>query len=495
MTPQERAEIEAILDGGLIPLSDYIKAAWHVVEPATKYIHNWHIDAIAEHLEAVTRGQIRRLIINIPPRHQKSLSVSVFWPTWVWTWQPEKRWLFASYAGNLATRDSLACRRIIESQWYQSRWGHVFKLAGDQNQKMRFENNKTGYRLATGVGGVATGEGGDVVVVDDPHKVQEIESARVREAALEWWDKTMSTRLNNPNTGAQVIIMQRVHEQDLTGHVLEQGGYEHLCLPAEYEGHKYITCLGNPDPRQEIGELLWPDRFSKDAISELKMRLGSYAAAGQLQQRPAPAEGGIFKKAWWSFWQRPGDNYKPVTVRLPDGEIHECPLVTLPDMERKIQSWDMAFKAGPSSDFVVGQVWGVEQSNYYLLDQVRARLDMPGTIKALLALAQKYPDAVEKLVEDKANGPAIIQTLRQKVPGLKAYNPRGDKVARAQAVVPVIESGNVFLPHPSVAPWVDALIDRFAAFPNIDFDDEIDTATQALDRLVLRVGARYFGSV
>src|SRR6266481_4002644 len=251
-------------------LREFVRQAWPVVEPATRFIPGWHLDAICEHLEAVTQGHIRNLLINIPPRHMKSLDVAVFWPAWEWIRCPERRWLFSSYALSLSIRDSVKCRRLIQSAWYQSRWCDRFALTGDQNAKERFENDQTGYRLATSVGGAATGEGGDRVIVDDPHNVKEAESDTVRKGVIDWWDHVMSSRLNDPKSGAKVIIMQRVHEKDLSGHVLEQGGYEHLCLPAEYEGNKRSTSIGWSDPRQEPGELLWPERFGTKEIEELK---------------------------------------------------------------------------------------------------------------------------------------------------------------------------------------------------------------------------------
>jgi hypothetical protein len=221
-------------------LRDFVPLAWPVVEPATVFVPNWHIDAISEHLEAVSAGQIRRLIVNIPPRHMKSLMVSVFWPVWEWLEHPERRWLFASYAEALAIRDSLKCRRIIESRRYQELLAYVaatgaseaWRLTSDQNVKARFENDRTGYRMATSVGGSATGEGGDRIVIDDPHKVKEAESEAIRQGVLDWHDGTITTRFNDPKTGAEVVVMQRVHESDLTGHLLDKGGWEHLCLPA-----------------------------------------------------------------------------------------------------------------------------------------------------------------------------------------------------------------------------------------------------------------------
>jgi predicted phage terminase large subunit-like protein len=446
-------------------LSEYIRQAWRVVEPSTDYVSGWHIDAIAEHLEAVRRREIRNLLINMPPRHMKSLAVSVFWPTWEWITNPERRWLFASYAQTLSTRDSLKCRRIIESPWYQRNWGHVYQLTSDQNAKTRFDNDKTGYRIATSVGGSATGEGGDYLVIDDPHNVQEAPSQLIREATLRWWDEVMSTRLNNPKTGGKVIVMQRVHQSDLAGHILEQGGWEHLCLPAEYEGSKYFTSIGWQDPRQAQGELLWPERFGQTEIDSLKTSLGSYAAAGQLQQRPSPAEGGIIKRGWWQFYRD-----------LPA------------DFDEIIQSWDMAFKDLRSSDYVVGQVWGRKGANKYLLDMVRDRIDFPATVQAVRTLSAKWPAAYGKLVEDKANGTAVIATLKNEISGLISVEPQGGKEARAAAVSPQIEAGNVYLPDPTLAPWVHDFVEECAAFPNGAHDDMVDSMSQALLRFQLGTG-------
>lgn len=473
-------------------LVEYAKQAWQVVEPGTTYVHGWHIEAICEHLEAVTRGEILNLIINIPPRYMKSLLTSVFWPTWEWTFQPASRWLFMSYADQLAIRDSLKCRRIIQSGWYQRNWGHVFTLTGDQNQKTRFENNHTGFRVAAGVGGLGTGEGGNRIVVDDPIKAQDAHSETIRQSVITWWDETMSTRLNDPNKSARVIIMQRLHEEDLTGHILakmEAGGvrYEHLCLPAEYEPNGRVTSIGWSDPRREAGELLWPERFDREAIGNLKKSLGSYAAAGQLQQRPSPAEGGMLKRVWWRFWIPKGANLPPVKTPLDNGNLFEHPQVELPEtFDEQIQSWDMAFKDTKQSDFVAGQVWGRVGANRFLLDQKMERLDIVASIRAVETMTVKWPETHAKIVEDKANGPAIIAMLRDKIPGLIAFDPKSGKEARVSAVSPVIEAGNVYLPHPQIARWIDGLIDRAAAFPNAAHDDDIDAMTQALLRWQVR---------
>jgi predicted phage terminase large subunit-like protein len=320
--------------------------------------------------------------------------------------------------------------------------------------------------------------------VDDPHNVNEAESDTVRHSVLDWWDTVMSTRLNDPKTGARVIVMQRVHETDLSGHVLAQGGYEHLCLPAEYEeGRSIITSIGWSDPRTVAGELLWSERFGEAEMGALKRSMGSYAAAGQLQQRPAPAEGGLFKRHWWRYWKPRGSSLPPVPVRYPSGELQLVEAVELPaQFDALGQSWDMAFKDLMSSDFVVGQVWAKKGADRFLLDQTKERLDFPGTLRAVRSMTERWPAAGLKLVEDKANGSAVIATLKHEISGLVPVNPEGGKEARANAVSPQVESGNVYLPHPSLKHWVPAFIEECAAFPNAKHDDQVDGMTQILLR-------------
>lgn len=470
-------------------LVEYGRLAWPIVEPGQRYVHGWHIDAIAEHLQAATFGQIRNLIINIPPRHMKSLLVAVLWFTWVWTFRPESRWLYASYGENLSIRDSLKCRRIIQHPWYQGMFGEVFQLAGDQNQKTRFENNRTGIRLATGVGGMATGEGGDFIVVDDPLKAADAHSATIRAETNDWWDNTMSTRGNDPGAVVKVVIMQRLHEQDLTGHLLEKmkidgQQYEHLCLPAEYEGSRHRTIIGWHDPRQERGELLWKERFTPLAMKDLKSSMSSYAVAGQLQQRPAPDEGGILKKGWWRYWRPHGVAMPPVQVKLADGTLLEIEAVELSaSFDEMIQSWDCTFKDTKQSDFVAGQVWARTKADKFLLDYYKDRADIVETIRQILRFTEKWPKAVGKLIEDKANGPAVITLLKTRVSGLIGVEPEGGKISRAYAVQPEVEAGNVYLPHPALFPWVDGFVTSCAGFPNLAYDDDVDACTQALVRM------------
>lgn len=479
--PPSREDVQRVLAER--SLSDYTRQAWHVVEPATPYVHGWHIDAIAEHLEAVLSGQIRHLIINIPPRHMKSLEVCVFMPTWAWIRKPHLRFLTSSYAATLSTRDAVKSRRILQSPWYRARWGHVFQLAYDQNQKQRYENNRGGYRIATSVGGTTTGEGGDILLADDPHNARKIHSATIRENDLNWWKETWSTRMNDPKTGVEIIVMQRLHERDLTGYILaEVGGYEHLCLPARHETDRHCaTSIGWSDPRKERGELLWSERMDETELAKLERKLGPYGTAGQLQQRPSPTEGGILKRWWWRFWIPKGARVEPVRVLMADGSYHECPQVELPDQfSREAQSWDMAFKGTADSAYVAGQAWGQRGPDYFLLDQIREKLDLPGSIAAVREMTRRRPKAITKWIEDKANGPAVIQSLRKELPGLMEVSPKGSKEGRAHAISPFAQAGNVYLPHPALYPWVRDFIEEATKFPNGTYKDQVDAMDQAI---------------
>jgi len=280
-------------------LFEFVQQAWHVLEPNTPFVDNLPIRAICQHLQAVTEGRIRNLIINVPPGHAKSLLTAVFWPAWIWIDHPESRFLFTSYREPLAIRDSVRCRRLIESDFYQARWGRRYQLCGDQNQKSRFENTATGYRIVVPMG-AGTGERGDYVVADDPHSVDQAESDAARTSAIEFWNGSMSTRVNNLATGHKVVIHQRLHQADLSGVLLAQNDYDRLYLPAEFEPERRCsTSIGWTDPREKPGELLWPEKFSQEHLDGLKVSLGSYRYAGQFQQRPAPADGGIFKRPWF----------------------------------------------------------------------------------------------------------------------------------------------------------------------------------------------------
>lgn len=485
---RRRQEIRALSLESETDLSLFSQLAWRHIDPAP-YVHNWHIDAIAEHLEAVTHGHITRLLINIPPRCDKSTLVSVTWPAWIWAQDrrgplsgPQVGVLAASYAHTLSLRDSVKTRRLISSPWYQRQWGNRFKLTGDQNTKIRFDNDKGGYRIATSVDGALTGEGGDIVIVDDPHNTVEIESEAIRQSVLDWWGQSMSTRLNDPKTGAMVVVMQRLHEDDLSGHILNQGGWEHLMLPMRYDASRaFVTGLGFQDPRTEDGELLWPERFGEREVKGLEAALGSYGAAGQLQQSPLPKGGGIFKREWWKLYPEGGEAL--------DAEGKPVKPLAFPPLNYIIASVDTAFTTKAENDWSALTVWGAwngpnESPRLMLMDAWRVRLEFHDLVEKIIATCRKRK--VDRLIiEPKANGISVAQEIHRLCEreefGVTMLDPKAkDKVARAYAVQHLWESGIVWAPDRKYA---DLVIDEMASFPKGKHDDLVDTCTMAARHL------------
>jgi predicted phage terminase large subunit-like protein len=470
-------------------LKAFIREAWPIVEPGTSFLNGYHIDAIAEHLQACERRQIKKLIINIPPRHGKSTLSSVLYPAWLWTHTPTERLLTASYHLGLSTQDAVKTRRVIESDWYRNRWPHVV-LADDQNAKTNYENTLTGRRQITSVGGPTTGLGGTHLILDDPHNVLQAESAAYREEAVSWFRESWSTRSNTADT-VRIIIMQRIHQQDVSGYCIsEEKDWTHLVLPLEYEGDRRSTSIGWTDPRQKEGDVLWPERFKDPKeIEALKVTMGETAVAGQLQQRPVPRGGGTFKRFWLRFWfDEDLGHPDPVMTQMPDGSWVECAQKAKPmkmDEATRVHSWDLAFKGGEKNDFVVGQAWvngrGEDRANKYLLAQERGNYDFVATLAAINRLKGRE-SCTAILVEEKANGAAVINSIRNEIAGVLAIAPKMDKQSRASAVAPLFQAGNVWLPHPAQFPWVKAYIDELTMFPRGN-DDQVDATTQALDYL------------
>lgn len=486
----ELLEAAAETEAATRSLHEFVRAAWHVVEPGRPLRDGWHLAAICEHLQAVTEGDIKELLINVPPRMTKSLTTSVFWPAWEWARDPSVRWLFTSYRLDLSIRDNVRARRLVESPWYQARWPQV-RLERDQNQKTRYETTQAGYRIAVSFGGGATGDGGQRRVVDDPHNAQDVHSDVKREGDLDWWRNVWTTRHIDPSTDADVVIMQRLHERDLSGYLLEEiGTYTHLMLPMRFElERRCTTSLGWTDPRHDEGELLDPQRFPEDAVAGLELRLGSFGAAGQLQQRPAPSGGGIIKEHHFRYWVTPDyAHLPPVQLKGESGEILTIPHTTRPldpDMDQWLQSWDMSFKATQDSSRVAGQVWATKGADAFLIENRAHPLTFTQTVDAVRAMTRDYPLAYRKLVEDKANGPAVINTLEQELGGFTPVEPFGSKTARMHAVTPRVEAGNVYLPHPGLPgyTWVTGLRARLALFPAGSYNDEGDCFSQALNAL------------
>jgi predicted phage terminase large subunit-like protein len=482
---ERRAEIQA---GGL---RRFVGHAWLWLEPGTPFVPNWHIDAICEHLELAFAGEITRLLINIQPRVMKTLLVGVCAPVWRWTTNPETRFLTASFSRERALDPAVKSRALIATPWFQQAFGDVFRLTGDQNEKSRYMNNRTGHRIATSVGSSVTGEGGDILILDDPNSGDDAHSAAARERAKNWWGGVWSTRLNDQRTGVKIVIQQRVHEEDISGLILdsegrlEDGGrWVHLCLPAEYEASHPFVCpreielpsgrKAPGDPRTAEGELLWPEKLPLDALASLRDEMHG-SAAGQLQQRPAPAEGAILKRHWWRYY-----------------EPEQWPAVT-----GTVSYWDTTWKAKTTSDFVVGVIVGITGANRYVLRRYRGRWPLVEAAEQIKASREWLEERMPRLghtiyVEATANGPEIVAALRDTVPGVTTARVERDKVARAFAVTPSLEAGQVFLPgranadgtgpDPSSPAWVLELVDECASFPNGAYDDQVDAITGALIR-------------
>jgi predicted phage terminase large subunit-like protein len=442
--------------------SHFVQGAWDVLEPQTDLLWNWHHDLISEYLTATALGQIKRLIINIAPRSTKSLLATVSFPDWIWTKRPSDRFLFGSYAETLATKHSLFRRNLIESDWYQAGWGDRFKLSGDLNKKTEFANDKTGQMKAAGIKGSITGEGGDYIIIDDPHNPRGAESDADREATLQNFDLAWSNRLNNKKTGRIILIMQRLHHQDLTGHLIAKNlGYEVLKLPSICEKKTIITF---PISRRELirnpGEFMHPDRDGHEELEQAKKDLGTYGFAGQHQQEPSPRSGGIIKRAWIKYYKE-----------LPD------------NLEEKIIVADLTYKDAKAADFTVIEVWGRKGSSMYLIDQIRDRMGFPAQVQAIKTMSARHPDAIAKIIEEAANGAAVIQTLQGEIMGIVPFKPQTGKDARLAAVSPIYEAGNVFYPDPTIAPWVGTNVEELVSFPTASHDDTVDCASLAIMRL------------
>ena len=441
-------------------LANFVKRSWPVLDPGMPLIWGPHMDAICLHLEAITREQINRLLINVPPGTSKSSLVSIFWPAWEWgpAGMQTNRIIGASHEQGLAIRDSTRMRRLVTSEWYKRLW--PIELRRDSNQKLNFENMSTGFRQACAVGSM-TGKRGDRVIWDDPHSVEDTYSAPKLAEAERIFKETLPTRLVSPEKSAIVIVMQRITYNDISGIIIDEDyGYEHLCLPMEYEKSRHCkTSIGWEDWRKEEGELLFPERFPAHVVERDKKLMGSHAVAGQFQQRPSAKGGSVFLDC--------GINYY-LPKDLPE------------KFDQVICSWDCTFKDTDGSDFVVGQVWGKRKANAYLLYQVRDRMSFTRTKEEVRKMKMLRDDISTILIEDKANGPAIIDALKTEIHGLKPVEPDGSKLARAHAITYLWEAGNIFLPHPDVAPWVKTLTDEISGFPFAPHDDQVDAMTQGI---------------
>lgn len=435
-------------------LADFARMAWPVLEPATPLKWGWALDAICEHLEAVTRGEIRRLLMNVPPGSMKSLLTGVIWPAWEWIERPQLRYLATAHKQELAVRDNMKCRRLIQSAWYQERW--PVQLTSDQNAKTKFENSATGFREAMAFTSM-TGSRGDRVILDDPHSVDDANSPVKLAADVVTFREALPSRVNNDQS-AIAIIMQRLNEADISAVAIELG-YDHLCIPMRYEPGRSKWVVGAGDPRSTDGELMFPERFPETQVADLERTMGSYAVAGQLQQRPSPRGGGILRPAWFQSYQQP------------------------PALEWRAIYADTAQKTAEQNDYSVFELWGRSVTGQaVLLDVHRGKWEAPELLAEARAFWLKHQGGAVPLraikVEDKVSGTGLIQTLRREgVPILPIQRSR-DKITRAYDAAPFIEAGNVLVPE--WAHWLGGFMAEVEAFPGGAHDDQLDPMFDAI---------------
>lgn len=442
-------------------LMSFIERSFYEVNPQTSLLCGPHIELIAAKLEACRQGKIKRLIINLPPRHLKSHCASIAFVAWCLGHDPGLHIICASYGQDLADKLARDSRTVMMSAWYKD----LFPTRLSNRQAQDFLTTDMGTRLATSVGGVLTGRGADIIIIDDPLKPDEALSDTRRRAVNEWYDNSLLSRLNDKANGCIIIIMQRLHQEDLVGHVLEQEDWDVVSFPAIAEQDETFVIespLGRRLFRRRVGDALHPERETLATLADIRQRMGEYNFSSQYQQNPIPPGGALVKTAWLKRYE-PGEQPARFTAIL--------------------QSWDTANKSADLNDFSVCTTWGVKDQKFYLLDVFRKRLNYPDLKRAVKDLAGRYK-ATTILIEDKASGTQLIQDLKYEgVWGIKAYEPPSgtDKLMRLHAQTAVFENGHVLLP--CEAPWLIDYVNELTGFPGTKYDDQVDSTTQALDYL------------
>lgn len=451
-------------------LATFFRQSWKILEPVTELKDNWHIDLIAEYLEACRLRQIQQIIFNLPPRHGKSNLITVAFPCWVWLRDPGERFMFWSYAEELAAKHSRDRRSLIESPWYQRHWGNRYRLALDQNRQDRFANDKRGHMISNSLLGGGLGEGGNFSITDDPNDPIAANSDPIRDRTNKAYDLKVRGRIDDDKRGVKIITQQRTHEQDVTGHVLmtERDKWTWVKIPAIAPKSVNIRfpISGRKITRLE-GTALHPQRNDIRNLADKKVAIGTFAFSGQWQQAPSPPGGTIFKREWWRHWKA-----------LPSWK----------EFDHFVISMDSAFKGEEDSCNTAIELWGKKGAEFYLIDCVSDQMDFVQARRALVMFCEQYKFVGRKIIEDTANGPAIIASLRKSVPGLiagKLRLPGGGeravgKVERARAVQHLAEARNLILPHWTVKSWVGDFISECAGFPKGAFADRVDAMTGAL---------------
>lgn len=472
----ESAQQTSLLHGMKPDLSlhAYLRAAWHTVHPDQDFVDNWHIRAMCEHVEAIFFGSFRNLVINVPPRTLKSITM-IMATTWVWTWNPSHKFICGSFGENLSTEHNVLARRIIESPFYQDRYGDRFQLTTDQNRKTRFDNNRSGYRISTSVGSRITGRGADTEVVDDPISVRDAHRTKVMENTIAWFDQEMSTRFNDPKSGRTIVIMQRLHEKDLTGHVFGKFGddYERLILPMRFDPERQrVTVLGFEDPRGKKGELLFPDRIPEVEVDRLERRLGPYMTSGQHQQAPSPPEGGLFKRQWFR-----------VVQAIPTEGVVLCRFwdtaATDPD-ERSRKGKDPG-----DPDWTVGVKMARYPNGRFCIVHV-IRVQVEGEhIHSLIVNTAKSDGRNVKVREEEEGGSSGKQVTSQRRQALPGYDYDGVRSTGAKTVrwQPMINFAFNGLIDMLAGEWNTEFLDELSNVPFAAHDDQADAAAGAYNVL------------
>jgi predicted phage terminase large subunit-like protein len=441
-------------------LVSFIERGFHELNPQTRFLCGPHIEVIATKLEACRQGKIKRLIINLGPRGLKSHCTSIAFPAWCLGHNPTGQIICASYGQDLADKFARDCRTIMSADWYKA----IFATRVANRQAVAdFMTTEQGVRMSTSVGGVLTGRGADLIIIDDPLKPDEALSETQRKAVNDWYDNTLLSRLNDKANGCIIIIMQRLHQDDLVGHVLEHENWEVLSFPAiaeQGEAHLIVNPFGTRLFKRKVGDPLHPERESLAIYANTRQTIGEYNFLSQYQQNPSPAGGAMVKTEWLRFYE-PGE--QPATF------------------SRTVQSWDTANKATELSDYSVCTTWGVNYKHYYLLDVYRRKLNYPDLKRAVIEQANKH-DARTIVIEDKASGTQLIQDLKSEfIDGITEYKPPPgtDKIMRLHAQTAMFENGRVFLPR--AAPWLADYMHELTSFPGTRYDDQVDSTTQFLD--------------
>jgi predicted phage terminase large subunit-like protein len=435
----------------------FVEKVFMTLTPGQNFIRSWHLDAIADRLERVRRGEIKRLIINLPPRSLKSIMTSVAFPAFALGLDPTRRIICVSYSGELTKKHSNDFRAVLDSRWYRSTFPGT-RVGPFKNNETEIELTARGFRLATSVGGTLTGRGGDIIIIDDPLKPDDAFSETKRTGANLWFTNTLLSRLDDKRTGAIVVVMQRVHMDDMTGFLIEQSDeWEILNLPAIADQDCTVPCWQGKPYFRKAGEVLSPEREPLYVLDDLKTMIGSDAFSAQYQQMPVPPGGAMIKRHW--------------IVRYTDLPPASERLMT-------VQSWDTAMKGGPQNDWSVCTTWILTRGmRWYLVDVYRVRVDYPALKAAVVAQAKSWK-AQRVLVEDAGAGTSLVQELRSSVSGIIAVKPEGDKVSRMAVASAKFEAGQVFLPER--APWLADLESELFAFPGVKHDDQCDSISQAL---------------